>query len=192
MSCWAGVDVGGRRKGFHLAVVDVEGLSAGPTTLRTVAESVEWLREREVDVVAVDSPIAPAPDGFSSRGEERDLARSVCGIRYTPDRRALAANPRYYEWIEHGFELYAALADAKILAIECFPTASWTRWLGERNGRSRARWSSQALFASPLRGLGGRLNQDERDAVGAALTARAFAEGAVEYFGPIVVPTPFV
>src|SRR5207244_2611819 len=98
MTRWAGVDVGARRKGFHLAVVDTDGLCAGPTTCRTAVECVEWLRVQVVDVVAVDSPIATAPDGHSSRAEERELARNVCGIRYTPDRRALAANPRYYEW----------------------------------------------------------------------------------------------
>ena len=34
------------------------------------------------------------------------------------------------------------------------------------------------------------MNQDARDAIGAALTARLFAAGVTESFGDIVVPLP--
>jgi hypothetical protein len=35
-----------------------------------------------------------------------------------------------------------------------------------------------------------RLSQDDRDAIGAALTARAHGQGETESFGAIVVPAP--
>jgi predicted nuclease with RNAse H fold len=113
--------------------------------------------------------------------------------RAAHERQRQGPAPRYYEWIEHGLELYAALAAAGLAAIEAFPTASWTRWLGPRNGEPRARWSARALAAVRrhdlrLGGLPARLGQDGRDAVGAALTAYAYETGRCERYGDIVVP----
>jgi predicted nuclease with RNAse H fold len=96
-------------------------------------------------------------------------------------------NP-YYEWIRHGLELYEALEAAGLPAIECFPTASWTRWAGRRGSTGRARWSAAALTARGLDGLPRRLGQDGRDAIGAALTGRCRDQGRWEAFGRIVVP----
>jgi len=177
---FAGVDVGGRRKGFHVAVVGAEGdVALGPERAWTASDVVELIRG--VELVAVDSPRSPAPDGLRSRPCERALARAVCGIRYTPERALLAGNP-YYEWILNGFALYDALAAAGLHAIECFPTASFTRWAGDRGALSRAAWTRGAL-ALPL-----PHGQDGRDAVAAALTARSAAAGRVDLFGEIVVP----
>jgi predicted nuclease with RNAse H fold len=176
---WAGVDVGGRRKGFHIAVVGPKGLVLGPERAPTAAEVVDLIRG--VNLVAVDSPRSPAADGSRSRACERELVRAVCGLRYTPERAVLDGHP-YYEWIRQGFELYAALDAAGIHAVECFPTASFTRWAGPRGRRTRARWTSEAL------GFPVRHGQDGRDAVAAALTARSAALGRVERFGDIVVP----
>ena len=185
---WAGVDVGGRRKGFHCAVVsDTELLELGAA--RTVEDAVAWLTARRPQLVAVDSPRTPAELGERSRAGERALvAAGICNIRFTPDRAGLAGNPVYYEWIEHGFELYEACVRARLDVIECFPTASWTRWAGARAAARRSDWTHAALLATGLEGLPARLTQDERDAVGAALTARAHAHGLTENFGDIVVP----
>jgi predicted nuclease with RNAse H fold len=147
-----------------------------------------WLVEARADLVAVDSPIAPAPDGQSSRAEERALCRAVCGIRYTPDAAALDSNRGYYAWIRHGFALYAALERAGVPTIECFPTATWTRLGGPRGMRSRAAWSRRVLARQGLAGVPARTNQDARDAIGAALTARLHDAGVTECFGEIVVP----
>jgi predicted nuclease with RNAse H fold len=180
----AGVDVGGRRKGFHAAAIADGSLVAGPVRLPAVGDAVEWLAALHPHVVAVDAPCRPAPDGLRSRPCERDLARAVCGIRYTPERAQLAANP-YYAWIVHGFELYAALEAADLEAVECFPTASWTRWAGARGFESRAAWSRRALADL---GFGVVRGQDARDAIGAALTAASFAGANFESYGEIVVP----
>lgn len=193
--CWAGVDVGGRRKGFDLAVIDRERVVGGPTRIGDAAAAVAWLREQKPAVVAVDSPRRRAPAGALSRPDERLLvAAKVCGIRYTPNAEALAANEGYYEWIQRGFDLYAALTAGarwtRWQVIECFPTATWTRLGGPKGARSRARWSREVLADQPLTLPPKRLGQDARDAIGAALTARAFADGATESFGDLVVPRP--
>ncbi len=186
---YAGVDVGGVRKGFHAAIVDSSRVVAGPSSLSAPADVVAWLRLHRPAVVAVDSPRRPAPDGELSREGERLLARAICGIRYTPDRARIETNP-YYAWIRHGFELYAALEtfdDWQL--IECFPTASWTRWAGARGAVKRSVWSRRALGQRGLRETPGRLGQDGRDAIGAALTARVFGERLTDAFGEIVVPS---
>jgi predicted nuclease with RNAse H fold len=72
--------------------------------------------------------------------------------------------------------------------VECFPTASWTRWSGGRNGRSRAAWSTGALATLGVSGVPRRTSQDARDAIAAALTARCFDQGSTVSFGEIVVP----
>jgi predicted nuclease with RNAse H fold len=188
LTLWAGIDVGGRRKGFHAAVVDAEHVAAGPVRLPNVASVERFLREWKPSVVAVDSPRCTAPDGARSRECERLLARQVCGIRYTPSRATLDDGDPYYEWIRHGLELYEALAGGPWRVVECFPTASWTRWSGPRGSRSRAAWSTGALGALGLAGVPRRTSQDARDAIAAALTARCLDQDATASFGEIVVP----
>lgn len=185
MTLWAGVDVGARAKGFHLAVVDQRALveRANFTEIPALVDAV-----RECDLVAVDSPRTCARPGETARDCERLLARAVCGIRWTPDEATVLADNHYYEWIRHGLALYRALADAGVPAIECFPTASWTRWGGPRGHETRARWSARVLLGHSLADVPERLNQDWRDAIGAALTARAHARGLTQELGEIVVP----
>lgn len=176
-SMWAGVDVGGRRKGFHVAVVTSDRV----VELKRCATPADVVRALPaVRVVAIDSPRELAAPGESARPCERELTRAVCGIRWTPDR--IAGN-RYYEWVAHGLQLYAMLPDA----VECFPTASWTRWAGPRRA-SRAMWTTAALSLLGLSGLPPRIGQDFRDAIAAAVTARLYDEGRTEPFGPIAVP----
>ncbi len=189
---WAGVDVGAE-KGFDVAVIDEDGLVAGPARLTGIPGVVRWLREQRPSVVAVDSPRSAAPDGELSRRDERDLVKArVCGIRYTPNERALSANNTYYAWIANGFDLYAALSSARRSArwsvIECFPTATWSRLGGPKGKRSRARWSREVLDGLGLHGLPSSMNQDARDAIGAAVSARLYDENATERFGEIIVP----
>jgi predicted nuclease with RNAse H fold len=190
--CWAGVDVGAK-KGFDVALIDERRLVAAPGRVADAAMVVKVLTNERARVVAVDSPRTPAPDGRLSRAEEADLVRAVCGIRYTPNMAELRTNPGYYGWILNGFELYAALdraaADTRWRTIECFPTATWTR-LGNRRQGSRARWSDRVLRGLGIEGLPPRMNQDARDAIGAAHTAFLFdaKPRSCETFGDIVVP----
>jgi predicted nuclease with RNAse H fold len=186
-----GIDVGGRRKGFHACAIRGDAVVAGPENLADVATAVAWVAALDPSTVALDSPKTCAPAGESSRADERALARAVCGIRWTPERSRLAGNP-YYEWVEHGLELYAGLAAAGIPSaalIEVFPTAAWTIWAGPRGQVRRADWSAAALADLGLSGLPDRrLSQDDRDAVAAALVARLHDEGSTDAYGEIIVP----
>jgi len=179
---WLGVDVGGRRKGFDVALVDDRRLVdlRGRLDRDAVVALVEATRP---GVVAIDSPQTCAPDGQKTRECELLLNRAVCGIRWTPDARSLHGSD-YYAWIVEGRDLYEAL---DVETIEVFPTASWTRWFGPRQG-TRAAWTTAGLKRLDLDGVPARTNQDQRDAIAAALTAREHSQGLTERFGEIVVP----
>jgi predicted nuclease with RNAse H fold len=194
LTTWAGVDVGGPRKGFDLAIVDDASLVAGPIRITAIAGAVSWLAQRSPSVIAVDSPRQAAPPDSRSRDCERELATKVCGIRYTPDAATMRAHHSgYYDWVLNGLKLYAALngagADAGWSVIECFPTASMTRLGGPRRKASRGRWSREVLAELGVRELPRRMNQDARDALVAAVTARLYDRGETECFGEIIVPS---
>ena len=183
---WAGVDVGGTRKGFDVAIIDDRQILALQSRL-TCKQVVDLLLENRPAVIAIDSPCCCAPGGQSARDGERQLAKAICGIRWTPDARRVHARP-YYAWIVDGLALYGALAGQGIEVIEVFPTASWTRWHGRRGRQTRAAWSRQGLAALGLDNVPARTNQDQRDAIAAAMTARQHDRDRTETIGDIVVP----
>lgn len=189
MNCFAGVDVGGARKGFHACVIESSSVRAGPERITEAAAVVEWLRPHSPAVIAIDSPRSSAKPGQTARDAERQFAKAkICGIRWTPEEAKLEGNP-YYEWIARGLDLYDALAGFKGNLIEVFPTASWSQWLGPRGSETRARWTSKGLELLGLDGLPRRrMNQDDRDAIAAALTAWQYRAGKCEEFGEIIVP----
>jgi predicted nuclease with RNAse H fold len=192
VASWAGVDVGGTRKGFHVAVIDACGVVAGPLNAKSVSAAVDFLLELEPLVIGVDSPRSAAVPSSRSRPCERDLARTVCGIRYTPDARTIERGGPYYEWVRLGFELYEALLGTHKpwKVIEVFPTASLTRLHQARASSPRAAWSRAGLAKLDLTDVANRrLGQDDRDAIIAAFTARLSSEsGRIEWFGEIAVP----
>ena len=177
---WLGVDVGGPRKGFDVALIDDSAVLVLARLAR--AEVVDLAASARPAVIGIDSPRTCAQPGEASRADERALARAVCGIRWTPDR----LDGPYYEWVVEGLRLYEALAGHEV--VEVFPTASWTRWLGPRGSQSRAAWSRRGVRSLGLSGVPARTNQDQRDALAAAVTARLWSRGACESFGAIVVP----
>ena len=94
----------------------------------------------------------------------------------------------YYAWIIEGLALFDALVMPGVAVIEVFPTASWTRWHGKRGSRSRSAWTRQGLAALGLEGVSARTNQDQRDAIAAAMTGRQHTLNMTETMGEIVVP----
>ena len=173
----AGVDVGGRKKGFHLAVIEgdrVTELDHYPDAQPLAAHLIEL----KPLAVGIDSPPEWAPEGQKSRPAEREFAKKkICGIRYTPDLATAQAHPgTYYEWIFNGMELWDALRQDPTLKdrlFEVFPTASWTIWHGPRGNRKREEWSQEALESLPLQLPEVEWTQDLRDAVAASITVSA-------------------
>lgn len=183
---WLGVDVGGDKKRFDVAVIDAQGVRDLRGRL-TCLEVVGIIEEVGPVVVAIDSPRSCAPGKSRSRDCERQLAKQICGIRWTPHAAAVQGND-YYGWIVEGLKLYAAIESDTAEVIEVFPTASWTRWLGKRGHRRRSAWTREGLTELGLSGVSKRTNQDQRDAIAAAVTARQHTQGLTESIGEIVVP----
>ena len=181
-----GVDVGGRRKGFDVALLDDREVVTLTRGLDRKA-AVELVSIHQPALIAVDSPRSCAPEGHSTRECERELNTSICGIRWTPDKKRVDANA-YFAWIVEGLGLYAALAAADVPVIEVFPTASWTRWHGPRGPLTRAAWTRDGLARLRLTGVPERTNQDQRDAIAAAMTAQQHTRGLTQEIGEIVVP----
>jgi predicted nuclease with RNAse H fold len=84
--------------------------------------------------------------------------------------------------------VFDALAVRDIEVIEVFPTASRTRWRGKRRPRTRAAWTRQGLAALGPECVPARTNQDQRDALAAAMTAHQHSMARTETMGDIVVP----
>ncbi len=186
VAVWIGVDVGGQRKGFDVAVIDDRQVLALRACL-TCQQVVDLVTAHQPEITAIDSPCSCAPTGHTARGGERQLARSICGIRWTPDESHVHASA-YYAWIIEGLALFGALGRRGAKVIEVFPTASWTRWHGRRGSRTRAAWTRQGLAALGLAGVPAQTNQDQRDAIAAAVTARQHTLAMTETMGDIVVP----
>jgi predicted nuclease with RNAse H fold len=104
VSQWLGVDVGGKRKGFDVAVIDERQVVDIQSRLdrEAVARMVEIYRPV---LVAIDAPRCCAPEGQSARAGERQVRSSICGIRWTPDAQRAHGSP-YYAWIVHGLDLF--------------------------------------------------------------------------------------
>jgi predicted nuclease with RNAse H fold len=185
-----GIDVGGKKKGFHGCALTGRRILAGPDELGGVAATVRWVKEQAPTTVAIDSPCEAAPEDATVRPDEEDFNKAgICRIRWTPPRKRIKG--AYYGWVSHGFELWEALSEelGRDRLIEVFPTAAWTRWEQRRGKRSRAAWSRVVLESIELDGLPSRrLNQDDRDAVAAALVARQYEEGKTESFRKLIVP----
>lgn len=186
MAVWIGVDVGAKRKGFDVAVIDDRRVLALHSHM-TCKQVVDLVTENRPAVIAIDSPRSCAPEGQTARDGELRLAKAICGIRWTPDVRRVHASA-YYAWIVEGLALFGALASPGVEVIEVYPTASWTRWHGKRAARTRAAWTRQGLAALGLDGVPARTNQDQRDAIAAAMTARQHGLALTETIGEIVVP----
>lgn len=186
MAVWVGVDVGGKRKGFDVAVINDRRVLVLQGHLRC-QQVVDLVSAHRPVVVAIDSPRSCAREGHSARDGELQLARSICRIRWTPDKGHVQQSP-YYAWILEGLALFSALAGCGAEVIEVFPTASWTRWQGKRGSRTRAIWTRQGLAALGLEGVPTRTNQDQRDAIAAAVTAHQHSLALTQTIGEIVVP----
>jgi predicted nuclease with RNAse H fold len=188
MTSWLGIDVGGERKGFDAALIDEHRVLAMDHKLTRVAV-MELVEAARPVLVGIDGPCCWAPEGETARVGERLLNRAVCGIRWTPDEHEGSRND-YYAWIRGGLALFDALRSAGVEAIEVFPTASWTRWHGPRGSLTRALWSRSALASLDLECVPARTNQDQRDAIAAAVTARQHTFGRTDAYGEILVPKP--
>ncbi len=148
----AGIDVGGRRKGFHAVALDPAGAVSGRLSSADPERIASWCVERGARLVAVDAPCAWSADG-RSRPAELALKKLPIQCFSTPSRDAALAHPKdHFGWMINGERMFQALAPSYPLAsettvdvpgsIETFPQAvacalAGTRVSAKRKGAVR-------------------------------------------------------
>ncbi|MCW2973811.1 MAG: hypothetical protein JWN72_2084 [Thermoleophilia bacterium] len=185
MELVAGIDVGGTRKGSHVAVIDLAGRLVEPVLrVATPTTGIRHLASLQVSSVVIDAPRAPAPEGERSRPCERALRRETGqGIFWTPDS-AHVAEHYLRDWLETGFAFFAAAGAAGLGVEEGFPSAAFAQLDTRHPGESRAGFTARVV--AEVRGRFGCVSfevrdQDERDALCAAWIARACHLGHARY-----------
>lgn len=117
-----GVDVGGKRKGFH-AVALADGLYSAKLATTSESELAHWCAvELPAAVIAVDAPCRWSADA-GGRAAERELRARHITCFVTPTRAAALSHAgNYYEWMLRGESLYQAL-EATHPVCEAWPSA---------------------------------------------------------------------
>jgi predicted nuclease with RNAse H fold len=121
-----GVDVGGRKKGFHCAILPVGSNDVVRLVHNQTPESVAAMVRALAGTVlcAIDCPPRSQLLGPESRFAERELHRQGYRVQWT---RRQTHEPA--EWMVHGEQLWRALsALPNVTTIESFPSVA-VRWL---------------------------------------------------------------
>lgn len=173
--CFVGIDVGGSRKGFHVALLEGEHPEVRrlfhSTEAHEVAEAIgKW--HSMPGTIAIDCPPRALRQSSSTRLAERQLHQRGYRVQWT--RREGDQEP--LEWMLNGQRIWQALSERFVdsLLIETFPTAASNRLE-----------ACDALL--PLHLLAGRLKRahtkDYVDAAICAWVAREAAAGRTETAG---------
>jgi predicted nuclease with RNAse H fold len=199
-----GIDVGGQRKGFH-AVALTGGKYAGKYSTSDVSQLVDWCRQVESVVIAVDAPCRWSKDG-RARPAERKLMGKRISCFSTPTRQRAIEHPKnHYGWMLRGEELFEALASSHPICadipapgenccIETFPHAVTWHLTGGKANASNKRTQRRSLLTEAEIDIAKLTNIDLVDAAICALTAHCVASGGkyVSYgeadTGYIIVP----
>lgn len=201
-----GIDVGGKRKGFH-AVAITSGKYSNHLATKDVEELSRWCRETmRARVIAIDAPCRWSKDG-RARPAERELMGQGIWCFSTPTHQGALEHPRnHFGWMLQGKALFQALEPTHPLCsklplvgamnhcLETFPHAiTWhlTNGAAEatRKGEQRRAVLAQAGIA-----LTELTNIDLVDAALCALTAYHAATGGAcvtygeQETGYIIVP----
>jgi predicted nuclease with RNAse H fold len=190
MELAAGIDVGGTRKGSHIALVDSAYRLVEPVLRAPTPEAgIHHLIAAGVTHVAIDAPRRPAPDGARSRACERELRRITShGIFWTPDSAHVATH-YLRDWLEAGFAWFAAVEAAGLHAEEAFPSAAFAELEPRAHGVTRSAHTTRVVANIRRRvGCGSHQlrSQDDRDALCAAWIARACIDGRARSSGATV------
>ena len=185
---WIGVDVGGKRKGFDVAVIDDQRVLDLRNHLSCAPRSPPWSLEHHPNVVAVDSPRTCAPDGQTARDDEPP-ARQV-DLRHPLDTRGKpGARERLLRLDPRRASICSRRSPpAGPRSSRCSrPPRGLAGTESEARGPARP-GAGEALAALGLDGRPAWTNQDQPDAIAAAMTGRQHSLGRTETIGAIVVP----
>ena len=177
-----GIDVGGKRKGFHAVLLSSQSIQAVFEHTDPV-QLVAWSLSHQPAVVAIDAPCGWSTSS-GSRQSERSLAHQGKRIPcFCTPTRARAAQSRFYDWVFNGEQLYQAFQRQSITPIETYPYGVSEIILqrsplpAKKQARRQEALAKMGLLNPCLTSI------DFRDAALAALTADAFKKDKTHAFG---------
>ena len=164
-------------------------------TVYTDDEILNFVKEFNPKLVAIDAPLNLPPGRKSI--EDRN------GEHFRPcDRELLARGIRFFpitlgpmrSLTTRGIALKGRLSRMGYEVVEMFPGAAQDVW-GIPRKQDGLRRLKNGLVKLGLKGLNGKMNGDELDAVTGALVGRYFLEGKAEVLGnfrqgAIIIPKP--
>jgi predicted nuclease with RNAse H fold len=190
----AGIDVGGKRKGFH-AVALRDGAYLDQMKSRNAAEIAAWCRDTGARFIGIDAPCRWSADG-RARPAERELMEKKIWCFSTPTLAAANAHPKgHYDWMLVGAELFhcleldyplfggRAVDPEKPASFETFPHAITCALRGAVASAKSKRKDRSALLEAARINLPPRAVMDTIDAALCALVAARFAANSIDYFG---------
>ena len=189
----AGIDVGGRRKGFHAVALDRTGAICGRHASSDPEQMAAWCSNLGTQLVAVDAPCTWSADG-RSRPAELALKRERIQCFSTPSRHvALEHETDHYGWMLNGERMFQALAASFPLAatatialpasIETFPQAVACALAGSVVSAKRKRAVRRELLRRQGLDLSVLTNIDFVDAALCAVAARHVLRGEARAYG---------
>jgi predicted nuclease with RNAse H fold len=199
-----GIDVGGRKKGFHGVALRGREVT-GKFTSADPKQMADWARGLGALVVGVDAPCRWSATG-RQRLAENELARKKISCFSSPTRARAAANTStFYEWMFQGEALFAELEKTYRLfdgsagalkvptCFETFPQAVACELAGKIVSAKKKTTERRELLVKAGIDITPLTNIDLVDAALCALTAEDFLAGRIKAYGDaaegfIVVP----
>jgi predicted nuclease with RNAse H fold len=201
----AGIDVGGRAKGFHCVALRA-GAYLDQIASCNVTEVAEWCRQVNAQFIGVDAPCRWSDTG-RARCAERDLMAQKIWCFSTPSREAAEKHPKdHFGWMLNGAKLFAQLVEARYplfnevhaqirtqMCFETYPQAVACALAGTIVSAKKKRAIRLDLLNRANIDTSKLTNIDQIDAALCAFTAHQFALGNYKCYGDamsgfIVVP----
>ena len=202
----AGVDVGGKKKGFHAVAF------RGVTFIRKIqssdaAEIADWCRNVAAQVVGIDAPCRWSLTGRSRPAERELMARRIQCFSSPSLEAALAHPKQYFHWMLAGAELFRELEKTYTLysggtlasepiCFETFPHAVVCELAGKIVSAKSKNLSRRMVLRNEGIDDSHLPNIDFVDATLCALTGIYFLNGQTRHYGEaksgyIVVPARY-
>lgn len=168
---FAGIDIGGAKKGFHLCLINEEGAVTDIVRLKTAESVSQYLKEQKPSCIAIDGPARSVRKSVKTREAERQIRMLDYRMQWTPQ-----TGGRAQEWMEQSGYLWTVLRRdfPQIPICETFPTAIQDRVLTEEVQLPLAMLQSRLLREH---------TKDFLDAILAATAARRIHRNEAEVFG---------
>lgn len=192
----AGIDVGGRAKGFH--AVALQGAAyLDKCNSCDPLKVAEWCRGIKARFVGVDAPCHWSSTG-RSRVAERELMAEGIWCFSTPGREVAECHPKdHFRWMLNGADLYANLEKTHVLfdksfdpasrpmCFETFPQAIACALAGRIVSAKQKRQNRRELLKRAKIDTSKLTNIDQIDAALCAFTAHQFAQNDYKCYGDV-------